>query len=195
MRLPTCSLVVTSLSFDIAGLELYLPLTTGAKVVLAERVLAQPDGQALLRLGGCSCRDLHPGNAVDLRRLLLRCRIFTKDDCPRAVRRRGRPPAACAGAGGSDAPGVERLRADGNDHLVDVVAPLGGRGAGPDRPPAREHGAVHPGRGDAARASGHGGRAVDRWARSGSRISRAPRPDGRALRRQPVRSGPALPDG
>ena len=42
-------LAVTSLSFDIAGLELYLPLTTGAKVVLAERA-AQPDGQALLRL-------------------------------------------------------------------------------------------------------------------------------------------------
>ncbi len=42
-------LAVTSLSFDIAGLELYLPLTTGAKVVLAGRA-AQPDGQALLRL-------------------------------------------------------------------------------------------------------------------------------------------------
>ncbi len=42
-------LAVTSLSFDIAGLELYLPLTTGGKVVLAERA-AMADGRTLLRL-------------------------------------------------------------------------------------------------------------------------------------------------
>jgi thioesterase domain-containing protein/acyl carrier protein len=42
-------LAVTTLSFDIAGLELYLPLITGAKVVLASRETAA-DGEALLRL-------------------------------------------------------------------------------------------------------------------------------------------------
>lgn len=41
-------LAVTTLSFDIAGLELYLPLTTGAKIVLASREVAA-DGEALLR--------------------------------------------------------------------------------------------------------------------------------------------------
>jgi amino acid adenylation domain-containing protein len=39
-------LAVTTLSFDIAGLELYLPLLVGAKVVLAEREVAA-DGAAL----------------------------------------------------------------------------------------------------------------------------------------------------
>src|SRR5262249_1743950 len=42
-------LAVTTLSFDIAGLELYLPLVTGAKVVIASREQAS-DGQQLLEL-------------------------------------------------------------------------------------------------------------------------------------------------
>ncbi|HEY3480959.1 MAG TPA: amino acid adenylation domain-containing protein, partial [Streptomyces sp.] len=42
-------LSVTTLSFDIAGLEIYLPLLVGARVVLADRETAA-DGAALLRL-------------------------------------------------------------------------------------------------------------------------------------------------
>jgi amino acid adenylation domain-containing protein len=42
-------LAVTTLSFDIAGLELYLPLTVGARVVLADGETAA-DGERLLRL-------------------------------------------------------------------------------------------------------------------------------------------------
>jgi amino acid adenylation domain-containing protein len=42
-------LAITTLSFDIAGLELYLPLTTGAQVVLASRAEAG-DGKRLLEL-------------------------------------------------------------------------------------------------------------------------------------------------
>jgi len=42
-------LAVTTLSFDIAGLELYLPLVTGAKVVIASREQSS-DGQQLLQL-------------------------------------------------------------------------------------------------------------------------------------------------
>jgi len=41
-------LAVTTISFDIAGLELYLPLTVGARVVIAERQTAM-DGLALAR--------------------------------------------------------------------------------------------------------------------------------------------------
>ena len=41
-------LAVTTLSFDIAGLELYLPLAVGARVVIASRALAA-DGRALAR--------------------------------------------------------------------------------------------------------------------------------------------------
>jgi amino acid adenylation domain-containing protein len=42
-------LAVTTLSFDIAGLELYLPLLTGAQIILASREEAA-DGQRLLEL-------------------------------------------------------------------------------------------------------------------------------------------------
>jgi amino acid adenylation domain-containing protein len=42
-------LAVTTLSFDIAGLELYLPLTTGARVVIASKEEAQ-DGSLLMPL-------------------------------------------------------------------------------------------------------------------------------------------------
>jgi amino acid adenylation domain-containing protein len=42
-------LAVTTLSFDIAGLEIYLPLVTGAKIILASRSEAA-DGQRLLQL-------------------------------------------------------------------------------------------------------------------------------------------------
>ena len=42
-------LAVTTISFDIAGLELYLPLTVGARVVLASREMAR-DGARLLDL-------------------------------------------------------------------------------------------------------------------------------------------------
>lgn len=44
-----CLLSVTSISFDIAGLELYLPLMTGASIVLASRIQAM-DPHALLNL-------------------------------------------------------------------------------------------------------------------------------------------------
>lgn len=45
---------VTTISFDIAGLELYLPLITGAKVVLAGQHTVR-DGFALVRLVESSC--------------------------------------------------------------------------------------------------------------------------------------------
>ena len=46
-------LAVTTLSFDIAGLELFLPLITGAQVILASRETAM-DGRLLLKLLGSS---------------------------------------------------------------------------------------------------------------------------------------------
>ena len=39
-------LAVTTLSFDIAGLELYLPLTVGARVELASRAVASDGARA-----------------------------------------------------------------------------------------------------------------------------------------------------
>ncbi len=49
LRAQDVLLAVTTLSFDIAGLELYLPLMVGARIELASREVAQ-DGAALARL-------------------------------------------------------------------------------------------------------------------------------------------------
>jgi amino acid adenylation domain-containing protein len=49
LKLEDALLAVTSLSFDIAGLELFLPLVVGARIELASREVAA-DGSALLRL-------------------------------------------------------------------------------------------------------------------------------------------------
>ncbi|MGD2116052.1 MAG: amino acid adenylation domain-containing protein, partial [Acidobacteriota bacterium] len=46
-------LAVTTLSFDIAGLELYLPLTVGGRVVIAGRDTAQAGELLLERVKGC----------------------------------------------------------------------------------------------------------------------------------------------
>ena len=55
-------LAVTTLSFDIAALELFLPLVTGGRVVLAEReVAADPRRLAeLIRLSGCTVMQATP---------------------------------------------------------------------------------------------------------------------------------------
>jgi amino acid adenylation domain-containing protein len=53
MRADDVLLAVTTLSFDIAGLELYLPLTLGAKVVIASREEAYDGHQLRTLLGEC----------------------------------------------------------------------------------------------------------------------------------------------
>ncbi len=85
---------VTTLSFDIAVLELLAPLTVGAEVVLARREEAA-DGRSLRQLLETHGATRDAGHAVDLapadrRRLAGRCRIQGAD------RRRG--PAARPGA-------------------------------------------------------------------------------------------------
>lgn len=48
-------LAVTTLSFDIAGLELYLPLVTGGKLVIASREEAQDPVRLMERIHECRC--------------------------------------------------------------------------------------------------------------------------------------------
>ena len=60
-------LAVTTLSFDIAGLELYLPLVTGARVVIASHEVAT-DGR---RLGSGHCRARGEHDAGDAGHLAL----------------------------------------------------------------------------------------------------------------------------
>ncbi|MBU6399317.1 MAG: amino acid adenylation domain-containing protein [Verrucomicrobia bacterium] len=55
-------LAITTLSFDIAGLEIFLPLTVGAKVVLADREMASdaPRLAALLEASGATIMQATP---------------------------------------------------------------------------------------------------------------------------------------
>ena len=51
-------LAVTTLSFDIAALELFLPLTVGARVVLADRATAADGARLAARLAACGATAL-----------------------------------------------------------------------------------------------------------------------------------------
>lgn len=62
-------LAVTTVSFDIAALELYLPLITGAKVVLASREIAS-DGRRLLELINSSGATIMQATPASWRMLL-----------------------------------------------------------------------------------------------------------------------------
>ena len=62
-------LAVTTLSFDIAGLELYLPLTTGAKVVIATNEQAR-DGEQLAALISSSVSTVMQATPATWRMLL-----------------------------------------------------------------------------------------------------------------------------
>nr|QEO74845.1 condensation domain-containing protein [uncultured bacterium] len=53
-------LAVTTLSFDIAGLELYLPLVTGARVLLASREMAADGARLLEALGEATVMQATP---------------------------------------------------------------------------------------------------------------------------------------
>ena len=65
-------LAVTTLSFDIAGLELFLPLSVGAQVVIASREVAS-DGTLLCQELEKSGYD-HAGNSHNLADAL-KCRL------------------------------------------------------------------------------------------------------------------------
>ncbi|CAN5848820.1 hypothetical protein BH11MYX2_BH11MYX2_20680 [soil metagenome] len=62
-------LAVTTLSFDIAGLEIFLPLITGAKVVIADRDTVR-DGDALARLLDTSAATIMQATPATWRMLL-----------------------------------------------------------------------------------------------------------------------------
>ena len=62
-------LAVTTLSFDIAGLEIYLPLVTGARLIVATRNVAQ-DGRLLMKLLSDSAATLMQATPATWRLLL-----------------------------------------------------------------------------------------------------------------------------
>ena len=89
-------LAVTTLSFDIAALELYLPLITGARLVLASRETAA-DGEALSKcLADCRITLMQATPATW--RLLLEARLAGKRQAASFVRWRSAAAGACRSA-------------------------------------------------------------------------------------------------
>ncbi len=120
-------LALTSLSFDISALELYLPLTGGGRVVLAPDAAAR-DGAALNRHHRARRRHRRAGDAVRLA-AAARSRLRGRPD-RRARRRRGAAAAPGRAAARPRGAAGQRVRADRDDDLVLLLggaAPAAGR--------------------------------------------------------------------
>ena len=109
-------LAVTTLSFDIAALEIFLPLIVGARVELVEREVAA-DGA---RLGRSLERPWDHVSAGDARHVAVAAGsgLAGSADAHDALWRRGTSPRFGGSAAGQGSRVVERLRSDRDDHLV-----------------------------------------------------------------------------
>ena len=146
-------LALTPLTFDIAALELFLPLTTGGRAVLApagRRTAAVWPRRSRHRAWTLCRRPLRHGGCCT----------------PRAGRRRPgssrwRGGGAAGRTGGPAGRRVrgrpERLRADRDHHLVDRLADRRVRRAGGDWEAVREYAGVCGGRAGGTGAGGRGG--------------------------------------
>ena len=182
-------LAVTTLSFDIAVLELFLPLSVGAEVVLASRERARPTAtrsRALLEP-----RRRHR-DAGDARHLAPAARggLAGRRRLQGAVRRRGaaaRPGArrcspAAASCGTCTAPPRPR---SGRPAGASSIRAAASRSAGRSPTPACTCSTS-----SAARARRRRRRALHRRRRRRPRLPRPARADRRALRRRSVRGQP-----
>ena len=109
-------LAITTLTFDIAALEIFLPLVCGASVVIAPSETAG-DGVALASLIAAIRRERDAGDARDLAHLVERGwggaprleDLVRRRDLTHRTRERGAGPMRHA---------LEHVRADGNDGVV-----------------------------------------------------------------------------
>ena len=160
MTEPDALLAVTTLSFDIAALEIFLPLIVGARVELVDRAIAADGGRLAERLGNPDITFLQATPATW--RLLLEAGWQGKPALTmicggEALPRAGRPPPRQ----GSRA--LERVRADRNDDLVLRVPRRCGRGPGLHRATACQYPALCARQKAAPRSGRHDRRALHRW--------------------------------
>ena len=189
-------LAVTTPAFDIAALELFLPLLVGARVAIAGPE-AITDGRrlaALLASSGATVMQATPatwrlllaaGWAGD-RRLTALCGGET---LPRALA--DDLLARCAA--------LWNLYGPTETTVWSAALPVDARRrAGPDRRPDRQHAALHPRCAPTTGPDRGARRAVHRRRRAGARLPQPRGADGRAVRRGPVRRRPGgapVPDG
>ena len=151
-------LAVTTLSFDISVLEMFLPLVSGARVVVGDRDEVV-DGRLLAGLiesSGATVMQATPTTWSMLLDSGWAGGSGLKVLCGGEAMSRG----AGGSSGGAVWVGVEHVRADGDDDLVDGVRGVRGwGGAGADRSADRQHGV--PGAGSV----------LGVWCRWGCRVS------------------------
>ena len=109
-------LAVTTLSFDIAALEIFLPLIVGARVELVDRDVAADGARLADRLNDPGITFLQATPATW--RLLLEAGWQGQAGAHDALWRRGTSPRFGGSAAGQGSRAVERLRSDRDDHLV-----------------------------------------------------------------------------
>jgi len=114
-------LAVTTFSFDIAGLELYLPLLAGGRTVFCPTG-TQQDPRALAAAARDVGRDGDAGDADDVAPAR-RGRMARRRRAAGPLRRRGRSPGARRRAARPGCRGVDHVRADGDDDLVHMRTP------------------------------------------------------------------------
>lgn len=112
-------LAITPLSFDIAGLELYLPLLVGARIILAGRLQAME--------GAWLQRELDQGAVTMMQATPATWRMVLQSGwqgatAQSAVRRGSLAAGISPGAACPSGIGLECVRTDGDDDLVDVGA-------------------------------------------------------------------------
>jgi non-ribosomal peptide synthetase component F len=134
---------VTTISFDIAGLELYLPLVSGGSVVIADRSEVE-DGFALVRLikesGGHG-----PAGDPDPLADAGGSRARRDSSAEEAVWWRSAAQGPGPHPRGHARRPLEHVWADRNHHLVILGPDRRRRRADHDRPSDRQHRAPHPG--------------------------------------------------
>ena len=120
-------LAVTTLSFDIAALELFLPLIAGARLELADRDTAA-DGHRLAAQLDDPAITVPPGHPGHLA-AAAGGRLARQAGADDALRRRGDAPRPGRPPAGQGRRAVERLRPDRDDRLVVGLAGRAGRQA------------------------------------------------------------------
>ena len=143
---------VTTLSFDIAGLELYLPLIVGARIVLARR--RDLESARAGEPPGSSRRHRHAGDADHLEDAA-RFRLAGAHRTEGVVRGRGPAALTRRWPRGARHRALEHVRAHRDHDLVDLQAIGLARGAADHRAADSQHDGLHP---RPTHAAGSGGR-------------------------------------
>ena len=133
-------LAVTTLSFDIAALELLLPLVAGGRLTLVARDEASDGARLKRRLADPGVTFLQATPATW--RLLLEAGWDGKPGADAPLRRRGAAPRAGRSTAGQGQGALEPLRPDRDHDLVVGASGRAGHGSGLDRPADRPDAAL-----------------------------------------------------